>query len=96
MVGIILLLSCVVVIAVSKETTGYTLRSGGEMSVYIPIAFALLQTLFFTSSSFLSRYLSLRGYPSLQFTADLLFIYGFSILILFLNEHFYGEPYTWA
>lgn len=95
--GMLSLLACLVFIAVSKQTNisidaiTHKTQDIEEAPLIIPILFALLQCIYFTFGSLIFRIAFLRGYTTMQFSADFQFISGLIYLYLYGKEVFIDQ-----
>jgi drug/metabolite transporter (DMT)-like permease len=64
-----------------------------EASKIIPISLAMLNCILFTINSLITRELAIRGMPTQQITADVLFIYSALMGIALIYEHYWIRPY---
>ena len=91
--GMLVVMVAVALIAMNKSGNSHS--DVNLMLAFKPIMFSLIQCIFFTFNTLVTRMLGLRGYNSVRIAIDYLFIFSFFCLAMFFYETFYGEPYTW-
>ena len=99
LVGMTLILSSVVTVAVSKSlerNDSLTLEGSFTfLQLAIPMCIAFSTALFLTFASFLARTGKSAGYPTLQFCVDFLCVAGFFYMLAFLYNHLLVAAYPW-
>ncbi|CDW77625.1 UNKNOWN [Stylonychia lemnae] len=96
LIGMILIIICVVLIAISKSFTIQRPLVEEPITVFVPIFFALLQVLVMTLSTVIIRKSQENGYDVIRFCIDQQIVSGGLFLLLFLHSHFTYLPYTWT
>lgn len=84
-IGMLLIVVCVVILSISKSNRSLEVFEP-TISIMVPIGLVIVQACIYTFNTFLVRQFSLRGYKSIRFSTDFLFVYGICIFVLYLFE----------
>ncbi|CDW74495.1 UNKNOWN [Stylonychia lemnae] len=96
LIGMILIVICVFLIAISKSFTFSAPLIDDPLSTFVPILFALLQVTAMTISSVIIRKSQENGYDVIRFCIDQQIVTGGLFLLLFLHSHYTFLEYTWT
>jgi len=94
-IGMLFLTGAAALICFSKEKK--EVKSTGEVSVIVPVIFALVCCCFYALNSWVNRVVfDLKTIPITRFTSDAFFVYALLLILLSLLWEFYVQSYTWT